>query len=86
MEVFIEPTNDLIRLLSMKDSDDQPPDAMTVAQMQEATGLGEKKIRKTLRHLIDKGHIQCVPIYIKAINGTSVRSYGYRANRVADSQ
>jgi len=86
LEVFIEPTNDLIRLLSTKDSDDQPPDAMTVAQIQEATGLSEKKIRKTLRHLIDKGHIQCVPIYVKAINGTPVRSYSYRANRVLDNQ
>ena len=70
----------------MKGGDDQPPDAMTVAQMQEATGLSEKKIRKTLRHLIDKGHIQCVPIYVRAINGVFVRSYSYRANRVLDSQ
>ena len=86
MEVFIEPTNDLIQLLSLKGGDDQPPDAMTVAQIQEATGLSEKKIRKTLRHLIDKGHIQCVPIYVRAINGAFVRSYGYRANRVLDNQ
>lgn len=86
MEVFIEPTNELIRLLSAKDSDEQPLDAMTVAQMQKATGLGEKKIRVMLRDLIDKGHIQCVPVYVKAINGASVRSYGYRASRVLDSQ
>ena len=86
MEVFIEPTNDLIQLLSAKDSNDQPSDAMTVAQMQKATGLSEKRIRKTLRDLIDKGYIQCVPIYVKAINGASVRSYGYKASRVFDSQ
>lgn len=86
MEVFIEPTNDLIQLLSTESNSDQPLDAMTVTQMQKATGLSEKKIRKTLRYLIDKGHIQCVPVYVKAINGASVRSYGYRASRVLDSQ
>lgn len=86
MEVFIEPTNELIQLLSTESNSDQPLDAMTVTQMQKATGLSEKKIRKTLRYLIDKGHIQCVPVYVKAINGTSVRSYGYRASRVLDSQ
>jgi len=87
LEVFIEPTNELIRLLSAKDSDEQPLDAMTVAQMQKATGLGEKKIRVMLRDLINQGRVECVAVYIKAIHGVEVKSNGYRVlNAASDNQ
>lgn len=82
MDVYIEPTNELIRLLS-RTSDDQPIDAMTVTQMQKATGLSEKRIRKILRDLIDQGRIECVRVYVRAIHGQNVQSNGYRVLSVA---
>ena len=81
MEVFIEPTNELISFLTAKDN--QPLDAMTVSQMQKATGLGEKKIRAMLRDLINQGKVECVTVYIKAIHGIEVKSNGYRVSSAA---
>lgn len=56
---------------------------MTVAQMQKVTGLSEKRIRGMLRDLIDGKRVECVPVNINAINGASMRSYGYRVLNVA---
>lgn len=51
--------------------------------MQKVTGLSEKRIRGMLRDLIDRKRVECVPVNINAINGASMRSYGYRVLNVA---
>lgn len=65
-------------LASIQGPDTERNGYMTTTEIERALGVSEKKVRSMLRQLIDGGKVVHKHIYVRSIDGRTVKSNGYR--------
>lgn len=64
-------------LAALETASDAPEDARTVLEIREATGIGEKRLRRAMTALRDEGRLMLHKVVRRALDGKAIMVPAY---------